>query len=898
MAAVLRAPMAARRPLPPLHHSYDTVATHRHTMCEYVVEEGRAAVAAALEARVWCGPVYALTVQRVSGRGLLTCALVPSDSCGEWEGLRTGSVLLLCPAGRPVAKAAGDLASGRGDAMLAIITSLAREDASPDEADEAPGLRPHGGCGGGDGSKPTCCTVLAASGGGSMLEAHGRCQAVCVLSLTPARRMYHASDLSGADLCFRWALLGLPSARHTRFDEDGKDGEDGGDGEGGPARRPPPSAPSLPASGHTSAGSAAIASLNESQRRPVAAFLREVCRGGDAARLHLLHGPPGTGKSRALVSLLLALSELEGVRILFTAPSNKAVRSAALELLRLLRAARHEVRRGVGGEPLATREVALIGLRSRLFSADGLSGANEGESGEGEEGEEGEWDEAEDARDEACDASALRRIYADAMPTLASAAAWRVGAPQVEQPVAETREERLARARIVFCTLSSAGRPVLREAGFRPDVLLVDEAAQSVEPEALIPLALGPRHVLLAGDPRQLPATLLSRAAAAAGFGTSLMERLMLARAHGATACPCSMLGLQYRMHPAISAFPSAASYGGALRDGVAGSERARPWHGDAPLPGSPYALVHVEGAEAVEGASHSLYNEAEARLVLELVARFEGYVTPPRVPPQVVVVSPYAAQLRHLRRGMRSAGLAPDSAGLHTVDSFQGGEAEVVLLSLVRTTRSGRGGGFAADAQRLNVALTRASCSLLVLGDLFSLAGHAAGRALLGDATRRGLCLDGAALSAALRASPRRPGGGREAGGRPRADADGALMERLRRAAGSAGAGEGPGAAVAPSPFRRPDLELPPRHEATTAARAAEIENYVRERARADEERAEKRRREEKRVVAIFAPPSVYAAAGERYAGESGAAAGGGEDEQRGDSPLRLEPDQRGMAP
>ena len=55
---------------------------------------------------------------------------------------------------------------------------------------------------------------------------------------------------------------------------------------------------------------------------------------------------------------------------------------------------------------------------------------------------------------------------------------------------------------------------------------IIDEAAQSTEPSALIPLRFGCRRLVLVGDPRQLPATVLSRAADRAGLGVSLFERL------------------------------------------------------------------------------------------------------------------------------------------------------------------------------------------------------------------------------------------------------------------------------------------------------------------------------------------------------------------------------------
>jgi senataxin len=58
------------------------------------------------------------------------------------------------------------------------------------------------------------------------------------------------------------------------------------------------------------------------------------------------------------------------------------------------------------------------------------------------------------------------------------------------------------------------------------DTCIVDEAAQATEPATLIPLRYGCRTLVLVGDPRQLPATVLSQAAKDARLDRSLFERL------------------------------------------------------------------------------------------------------------------------------------------------------------------------------------------------------------------------------------------------------------------------------------------------------------------------------------------------------------------------------------
>ena len=95
----------------------------------------------------------------------------------------------------------------------------------------------------------------------------------------------------------------------------------------------------------------------------------------------------------------------------------------------------------------------------------------------------------------------------------------------------------------------------------RFETIIVDEAAQATEPSTLIPLRYGCRRLVLVGDPRQLPATVLSPTAQKAGLGVSLFERLESA------GHPVVLLFVQYRMHPSIRLFPSQQFYQGRLMD-------------------------------------------------------------------------------------------------------------------------------------------------------------------------------------------------------------------------------------------------------------------------------------------------------------------------------------------
>jgi len=120
-------------------------------------------------------------------------------------------------------------------------------------------------------------------------------------------------------------------------------------------------------------------------------------------------------------------------------------------------------------------------------------------------------------------------------------------------------------AQIVLATLSGSASGHLSDAvvstSFGFGTVIVDEAGQAVEPSTLIPLRYGCSNLILVGDPRQLPATIISPSVAKLGYDLSLFERLERG-GHRVI-----MLTVQYRMHPKIRAFPSSQFYQGKLAD-------------------------------------------------------------------------------------------------------------------------------------------------------------------------------------------------------------------------------------------------------------------------------------------------------------------------------------------
>ncbi|KAH6653536.1 AAA domain-containing protein, partial [Truncatella angustata] len=79
--------------------------------------------------------------------------------------------------------------------------------------------------------------------------------------------------------------------------------------------------------------------------------------------------------------------------------------------------------------------------------------------------------------------------------------------------------------------------------------------------------------------------------------------------------------------------------------------------------------------------------------------------------PDDIAVITPYLGQLHQLRRLMQSI------IRLATVDNFQGEEAKVVVVSLVRSNQQNKC-GFLSTPNRINVLLSRAQHGMYLIGN------------------------------------------------------------------------------------------------------------------------------------------------------------------------------------
>lgn len=202
------------------------------------------------------------------------------------------------------------------------------------------------------------------------------------------------------------------------------------------------------------------------------------------------------------------------------------------------------------------------------------------------------------------------------------------------------------------------------------------------------------------------------------------------------------MIAEQYRMHPEISLFPSRSFYESRLVDAASVLTR------EMSLPiqylvdrVSRYAFIDLQASQE-ECSAKSYSNPNEAKLIIALINELHSAWKSRNLKTQdtnslIGVITPYRKQVSLLRKLLHSEHLE-DAAEVNTVDSFQGREKDIVIISTVRA--GGRSVGFLMDYRRMNVAITRAKHFLWVVGSSSTLVVDQYWKELVGDARKRGL--------------------------------------------------------------------------------------------------------------------------------------------------------------
>ncbi|KAF7966306.1 hypothetical protein HWV62_39203 [Athelia sp. TMB] len=491
-------------------------------------------------------------------------------------------------------------------------------------------------------------------------------------------------------------------------------------------------------------GDPVLAGLNPTQIRAAATMI--------GAPLSLVQGPPGTGKTQTLIAAVLLLKRHFGVAhpILVCTYTNAAVDHLVAGLA------------AAGAAPVRV----AFGGQARSASAHTLDAKTERHA-------------LKPALDKLVEQGEALRAEMHALEKrIAVTAAKARGGGALEVRVARMRAALRAKERVLYVVRAKAyglRQTILRDILGEADVVggtislsrtwcswegqicttcitaaanalsvidfpvvFLDEASMSTEPASLIPIMKGSQHVALIGDHKQLPPIITSSEAQAGGLGVSLFERLT-----EEGVVPSVMLDVQYRMHPAISRFPSSEFYHHSLHDGTvdaAGNIPARllpPSSSslEADAQGHRPSVVFLDHASAESMKDRSRVNHNEGSIVCSIVEDLL-LQNPDLQGKDIGIIAPYAAQISlltrmltthpaHRARFEASLGAARARQLAHvevrTVDGFEGREKDVVVFSTVRCNAAGHI-GFLADRRRLNVGLTRAKRALFVVGNMGTL--------------------------------------------------------------------------------------------------------------------------------------------------------------------------------
>ncbi|MDX1956977.1 MAG: AAA domain-containing protein [Leptospiraceae bacterium] len=252
----------------------------------------------------------------------------------------------------------------------------------------------------------------------------------------------------------------------------------------------------------------------------------------------------------------------------------------------------------------------------------------------------------------------------------------------------------LDKTNILCGTITSFGKSRLFEQ-IEFDTVILDEATQSIEPNIFL-LPKPKKRIILSGDENQLPPTILSSEAKELGLDKTLFENLTLL----SNAPTIINLNVQYRIPSEQFEFSNKMFYNSKIE-----------YKSESDLIleekiGKGIIFIDTSGsdtAEELEG--QSLFNDIEVSLVVKIVSEIPvGY--------SIGIISPYKAQVKKI-----SEQVSKEKAITQTIDAFQGSEKDIIIISLVRSNEEGEI-GFLKDYRRMNVALTRASKKLIVIGD------------------------------------------------------------------------------------------------------------------------------------------------------------------------------------
>ena len=263
----------------------------------------------------------------------------------------------------------------------------------------------------------------------------------------------------------------------------------------------------------------------------------------------------------------------------------------------------------------------------------------------------------------------------------------------------QIEEEILKNSQVILTTNSSAGSIILSDIQFH--IAIIDEASQATIPSTLIPINKAEKFILI-GDHKQLPPVVSSN-------NTKYLSKSLFEELIENYPQQSQELLIQYRMNEILMTFPNKKFYGNKLKCSKLSKDNYMTTVLEKYDSSSPLIFIDTskyENNKEFSLDSHSYKNNLESEIVLEII---NMYLDKKINPQDIGVISPYSKQVRLIKEKAKNI-------SVKSVDGFQGGEKDIIIISLVRSNEE-KNIGFLDDMRRLNVSLTRAKKKLIVIG-------------------------------------------------------------------------------------------------------------------------------------------------------------------------------------
>ena len=263
---------------------------------------------------------------------------------------------------------------------------------------------------------------------------------------------------------------------------------------------------------------------------------------------------------------------------------------------------------------------------------------------------------------------------------------------------------------IILSTISNSADPRLQDYFFQ--IVIIDEASQSLEPDSVLPLLHNAEMAVLIGDEKQLGPTVISKECDIAGLNISLFERLCY---YYEGSDFISLLNEQYRMPEFLYRFSNQNFYNNEVITKTAKNQDLNvmskfPWP-DKTIP----SVFHHYTEPEEESENKSYFNEHEIKLIFDNIRQLINCGVKSE---DIGIITPYNAQkIRLEEKKNKDKTKRYENLKIESVDGFQGMEKDYIIISTVRSNQKGSI-GFLSSKKRLNVALTRAKKGLIILGN------------------------------------------------------------------------------------------------------------------------------------------------------------------------------------